>query len=396
MNTYSGFEFPRFNSGFSSGRLFSSSFVVYGPGKHLDIQKFLEPQRFTLILFDSKVDRALIGINLRRNLEVVIDGEPLESEILKILQTLPREPCNIIAIGGGSTMDFAKALVCSRHYPSDRRVGYDVSGDLNSRIESPEDFLVVAPTTVGSGSEASRYFVLFQQNRKLASRAWQALPRVIVLDPTLLGYLTYEIARIQLFDCWSHLIEVSLSHLEYSPINMFAIEGTKSSLMKFVKSKDTLASNQNLLQLQIFSYIGGVAISNTRTGALHTVGEALASQISIPHVWSLFFSAINWQELFDGNPRVDEHSVVRSSTEQVANALEDIKWWLPFLENLVDKHLILNVEEIERFDLLEFKKVVLSDQVLWKKEHPIILSEIEIENYLEMTVNSVRSFVGLN
>jgi hypothetical protein len=157
-----------------------------------------------------------------------------------------------------------------------------------------------------------------------------------------------------------------------------------------------LASNQNLLQLQIFSYIGGVAISNTRTGALHTVGEALASQISIPHVWSLFFSAINWQELFDGNPRVDEHSVVRSSTEQVANALEDIKWWLPFLENLVDKHLILNVEEIERFDLLEFKKVVLSDQVLWKKEHPIILSEIEIENYLEMTVNSVRSFVGLN
>jgi hypothetical protein len=88
--------------------------------------------------------------------------------------------------------------------------------------------------------------------------------------------------------------------------------------------------------------------------------------------------------------------VVRSSTEQVANALEDIKWWLPFLENLVDKHLILNVEEIERFDLLEFKKVVLSDQVLWKKEHPIILSEIEIENYLEMTVNSVRSFVGLN
>jgi hypothetical protein len=63
---------------------------------------------------------------------------------------------------------------------------------------------------------------------------------------------------------------------------------------------------------------------------------------------------------------------------------------------LAYKNLQLNVEEIERFDLLEFKKVVLSDQVLWKKEHPIILSEIEIENYLEMTVNSVRSFVGLN
>jgi alcohol dehydrogenase class IV len=252
--------------------------------------------------------------------------------------------------------------------------------------------LSVIPTTIGSGSEASRYFVLFQQDRKIASRAWQAVPRLVVLDPDLLTYLTPVTARIQLFDCWTHLTEVTLAHLELSPIVWFQLDGIKQHLMNFVKSTKNLEDDSTRLDLQIFSYFGGVSISNTRTGALHTVGEALASQVAIPHVWSLYFSAIHWHELIQGEQRNDKNSVISQKTEELHKSLNELNYWLDLLRAELPKYLKLNQQDILNFDFQKFEKMVLLDKVLWDKEHPVDVSVKGIRNYLELTWNEVVKY----
>ena len=394
MSTNQNFDFPRFNNGHIKGRHFNNSFVVYGSNTHKEVNRCIEPNRFTLILFDSKIDINHVNLGFKQDLQIAVSSEPNVSEVKNIVKLLPTSPCNVVAIGGGSTMDLAKGIICARHFPNDNRVGYDVSGDLTSRIEPAYDFLTVLPTTVGSGSEASRYFVLFHQDRKLASRAWQAVPRVTVIDPTLLSYLNSEIAKIQLFDCWSHMTEVSLSNFEYSPFNMYAVEQAKKSLMDFIKSDGKINSVETLLDLQVFSYIGGSAISNTRTGALHTVGEALASQIRMPHVWSLYFSAINWKYLVKGNLRRNEKYFGQGSLNRIENTLSELDYWLKFLENSSRNLLQLNSQEIELFNFKVFEQAVLSDKVLWSKEHPVELQEVDISKYLVKTVNEIKNFKG--
>lgn len=389
---YSSVEFPRFNSGIDGGRHHSNSFVVYGPNECKNLNKYIPGASFTILVVDSKIDTGSLNLQLTVDQRIEISSEPDIAEVRSIVSGLPGAPCTVIGLGGGATMDFAKAIVCSRYYPGDDRIGYGVSGDLNSRIEKSADFLALIPTTVGSGSEASRYFVMFQDGKKMANRAWQALPNLVVMDPNLLSYLTNDSARLQLFDCWSHLTEVSLSHLELSYLNLFAVSSSKSALMNLVTTDGDLGSIRNLLQMQSLSYIGGSAISNTRTGALHTVGEALASQLKIPHVWSLYLSAIHWHELFTGEARNQPGSVVSDHSILIHNALEDLKYWIPFLENQSSNHLKIEAQQIREFNFEKFEKVVLSDAVLWNKEHPVILQDEQISKYLTLTVAELQKF----
>ncbi len=390
----SSVEFPRFNSGIDRGRHYSNSFVVYGPNEAENLNRYIQGLSFTILVVDSKIDADSLNLQLTVDQRIEVFGEPNMVEVRNIVSGLPDTPCTVIGIGGGATMDFAKAIVCLRCYPGDDRIGYDVSGDLNSRIEKSADFLALIPTTVGSGSEASRYFVMFQDGKKMANRAWQALPNLIVMDPNLLTYLTNDSARIQLFDCWSHLTEVSLAHLELSYFNLFAVSSSKRALMGIVTTDGDLKTIRNLLQMQSLSYIGGSAISNTRTGAMHTVGEALASQLKIPHVWSLYFSAIHWHELFVGDLRNQGGSVVSDQSILIQDAIEDLKFWIPFLEKQSFNHLKIDAHQIREFNFDKFEKAVLSDAVLWNKEHPTILKDEQISKYLTLTVAELQKFSG--
>ncbi len=385
-------KLPLFNNGTDNGRHFQSSFIVYGAKSHYSMADYLEPKKFTIVLYDSKIDFDHIFFGFKYDFKIPVLQEPSLIDAKKIIDLLPAFPCNVIAIGGGSTIDLAKAIVCVRHFPDDVHIGYDKDRNLASSIEPAKDFLSVIPTTIGSGSEASRYFVLFQQERKIASRAWQAVPRLVVLDPDLLTYLTPVTARIQLFDCWTHLIEVNLSHLELSPIVLFQLDGIRQRLMNFVKSTKNLEDESTRLELQVFSYFGGVSISNTRTGALHTVGEALASQIAMPHVWSLYFSAIHWHQLIQGEERKDKNSVISQKTEILQTSLAELNYWLDYLKMELPRYLKLNHQEILSFDFQKFEKMVMLDKVLWDKEHPFEVSVKSIRNYLELTWNEVVKY----
>jgi alcohol dehydrogenase class IV len=92
------------------------------------------------------------------------------------------DPDLVLAVGGGSVMDMAKLLCAFRDGDPDRVEERIRSGDA---VGSRSTRLVLAPTTAGSGSEATRFAVVYIGDRKYSVAGAGMLPDTVLLDPSL-------------------------------------------------------------------------------------------------------------------------------------------------------------------------------------------------------------------
>ncbi len=112
-----------------------------------------------------------------------------------------KEQCDMIAaIGGGSPMDVAK---CVKLF-----YNADLEKDVTAGECTPCDLPFLAiPTTAGSGSEATRFAVVYRDRKKLSITDEQALPDAVLLDPeTLAGLPEYQ-KKATLLDAFCHAVE---------------------------------------------------------------------------------------------------------------------------------------------------------------------------------------------
>lgn len=112
---------------------------------------------------------------------------PLYESIVKGIKVFHREKCDaIIAVGGGSAIDVAK---CIKLYSNMSGDGAD--GDYLKQKIIPNDipFLVI-PTTAGTGSEATRYAVIYYKDKKQSITSESCIPSAVLLDPQALKTLS--------------------------------------------------------------------------------------------------------------------------------------------------------------------------------------------------------------
>ena len=116
-------------------------------------------------------------------------------------ELLRRAQCDMIAaIGGGSAMDVAK---CIRMFAdADLGDGSTVPKPVPRKIP-----LLAAPTTAGSGSEATRFAVFYLNGEKQSLDAEECLPDAVVHDPSLLQTLPDRQRRATMMDAFSHALE---------------------------------------------------------------------------------------------------------------------------------------------------------------------------------------------
>ena len=140
---------------------------------------------------------------------IVARGEPDTAAVLAACTTLIDARSEVvIAVGGGSAIDLAKA---SALCPSPAQLG-DYLGGV--RVEDPIGLPVVAlPTTAGSGSEVSHAAIVLDQaaQRKRGVRGSGVAPRVAIVDPDLMDGLPAEVAASSGFDALAHAIETAVS-----------------------------------------------------------------------------------------------------------------------------------------------------------------------------------------
>lgn len=215
------------------------------------------------------------------------DANPRYESVVKGVEAFRRFGAEmIVAIGGGSAMDVAK---CVKLYSNmDPARSY-----LEQEIVPNEVELLAIPTTAGTGSEATRYAVIYYREEKQSVSHPSCVPSMVLFDPALLQTLPEYQKKSAMLDALCHGIESAWSlhsspeSLEYS----FAAVKKVTTWMEDYLAGDAAAAEEMLLAANL----AGRAINITQTTAAHAMSYKLTSfyglahghsvALCLPHLW---------------------------------------------------------------------------------------------------------------
>jgi len=194
-------------------------------------------------------------------------------------------PDTLIAIGGGSALDFAKA------YKSFLSSGLNTTEYINAvanerLVPSVNNIYSIAlPTTSGTGSEVTPFATIWDTTlkKKLSLTSNTIFYDVAIVDPTLTESLPYEQVVICALDAFNQALE-SLWNKNLTPSSAVFTQTalrtgfhilphlTPESLTPFIRNK-----------LSLMSLAAGLAISHTRTALCHSISYPLTLHFGVPH-----------------------------------------------------------------------------------------------------------------
>jgi 3-deoxy-alpha-D-manno-octulosonate 8-oxidase len=264
------------------------SYVVYGRGSFNQLDEILAPQRKgdapMIFLVDHFFEgKALLNrIPLRGKDKVImadVTHEPKTTQVDALAKSLKEEfgtVSGIIGIGGGSTMDLAKAVSLMMTNPGSSA---DYQGwDL---VQEPGVYKVGIPTLSGTGAEVSRTTVLTGPTRKLGMNSDFTPFDQIVLDPELTKDAPINQRFYTGMDCYIHCIE----SLEGTYLNEFSKSyGEKAlQLCQKVFVEKNVWDDECDDQLMMASYAGGMSIAYSQVGVAHAVSYGLSYLLGTKH-----------------------------------------------------------------------------------------------------------------
>ena len=262
--------------------------VIFGAGKAAQIPELVRQEGAGKVLVmafsdSSPVVRSVIQNIEASGIECVVDaslrGEPSTLDIDRIARLA--DGCGaVVAMGGGSVMDAAKA-VAMLATNGGSVVDYQMNG---APIDKPTLPLIACPTTSGTGSEASKVSVVYNPDNGLKKSFYSPymIAGTVILDPELTAGMPRAVTVSTGIDALSHAIEsyVSLNATPYT--EMFGLKAMRlilKSLKTCVNEPDNLDARSDML---LASYFGGIAL-NAGIGLDHIIAQPLGGITHIPH-----------------------------------------------------------------------------------------------------------------
>lgn len=203
---------------------------------------------------------------------------PLYESVANGVKKFRNERCDaIIAVGGGSAIDVAK---CIKAYINMEGDGSDGSYLNQIIIPNSVPFLVI-PTTAGTGSEATRFAVIYFNDVKQSITSDYILPDTVLMEPSVLKTLPLYHKKATMMDALCHAVESFWSVNSTEESRGYS----KSAIIKVMESmegylKNTEDDNTGMLSA---AYIAGKAINITQTTAGHAMSYKLTSLYKIAH-----------------------------------------------------------------------------------------------------------------
>jgi 3-deoxy-alpha-D-manno-octulosonate 8-oxidase len=189
-----------------------------------------------------------------------------------------RPPAVVIGIGGGATLDSAKAV---SNLLSNGGKAADYQGwDL---LRVPGVFKVGVPTLSGTGAEGSRTCVMmnFEKNLKLGMNSDHTVFDRLVLDPDL----TASVPRDQYFhtglDTYIHCIESIGGSYRHAVADAYSMQAL--ALCREVFLDGDMQRPEARKQLMVASFLGGSAIGNSFVGVVHPLSAGLSMVLHLRH-----------------------------------------------------------------------------------------------------------------
>lgn len=228
------------------------------------------------------------GVNVHRF--VVASHEPevadVDSLVKEFMKLEPMATDCVVAIGGGSTIDLAKAtaaLVPNQHGNSVVDFLEGVGRGLQI-TESPLSMIAV-PTTSGTGAEVTKNAVIssFDPPFKKSLRSDAMIPRIVVIDPELTVSLPQETTAFTGMDAITQLIESFISRRAAPIPQAIALAGIKLALPALPVVFHDGTSRTGREAMSQAALLSGLALANSGLGLAHGVAAALGIHCRIPH-----------------------------------------------------------------------------------------------------------------
>ena len=187
----------------------------------------------------------------------------------------------IIAIGGGSAMDCAKAVGARVAYP--KRTVNQLGGILKVWRKLPT--LIAIPTTAGTGSETTLAALITDPvlHHKYAIMSFPLIPHYAVLDAALTYSLPPHLTATTGVDALTHAVEAYIGRSTTKETRRLALEATKLVFENvetaYQDGKDHKA-RENMLHA---AYKAGLAFSKSYVGYIHALAHALGGKYGTPH-----------------------------------------------------------------------------------------------------------------
>ena len=221
----------------------------------------------------------LSNFELRTHLFEEVEPNTAKETVLKAVDNFLSNECEvIIAFGGGSVIDAAKAVALIS------KLGGQIEDYFFPNIVEKEIFPVIAiPTTCGTGSEATRYAVITDNDEGLKKTISgdPLVPRIALLDVNNLKHIPKEVFSNTSADTFCHAIE-SFVNIKYTHLSdLFAKESIKFAFDNVVEAyKGNEDSKEHMLYA---SLLAGIAINFSGSTAVHALGYYLTSKHGIHH-----------------------------------------------------------------------------------------------------------------
>ncbi len=188
------------------------------------------------------------------------------------------KPDLVIAVGGGSVIDVAKAinsLTANPGSPADYIKG-------KRQISQPGKPLIAIPTTAGSGSESTHFAVVYIGKTKYSLAHPSILPTIDIIDPSLTFTLSPKQTAASGLDALCQAIEAYWSVNSTSVSKRYSVRAIKLA-MKNLKTATTRSTETSRVAMSQAAHLAGKAINVAKTTACHAISYPLTSFFGIPH-----------------------------------------------------------------------------------------------------------------
>ena len=250
------------------GRGFKKAFVCSDP----DLIKFGVTKKVTDVLDNADIDYEIYS-EIKPNPTI----ENVQTGVVAFKAS--GADC-IIAIGGGSSMDTAKAIGIIIKNPdfADVRSLEGVAPTTNKCVP-----IIAVPTTAGTAAEVTINYVITdtQKNRKMVCVDPKDIPVVAVVDPDMMSSMPKGLTAATGMDALTHAIEGYITAGAWELSDMFhlkAIEIISNSLRGAVENTPEGREGMALGQ-----YVAGMGFSNVGLGIVHSMAHPLGALYDTPH-----------------------------------------------------------------------------------------------------------------
>lgn len=258
-----------------------------------ELDKVITKERISSVLIVT--DKGIVNNDLVKSVENALNENrvpysiyadtqpnPTVRNVEDALNAYKANKCDaLIAVGGGSAMDCAKAVGARAVYPK-KTVG-QMKGILRVLRRLPT--LIAIPTTAGTGSETTLAAVITDSEikHKYALMSFPLIPHYAVLDASLTYCLPPHLTATTGVDALTHAVEAYIGRSTSKETRRLALEATKlifENIETAYKDGNNHKARENMLHA---AYKAGVAFSKSYVGYIHAVAHSLGGKYGTPH-----------------------------------------------------------------------------------------------------------------